>query len=90
MFKIYGVNVLVIDGLISIAGKQDGSGYKKIKVGSILTDGERQYEVDGIPFVNYKTVEAMRENICVTIKDGGFSPNILEGKTLELVEPATK
>ena len=86
MFKIHEIDVLVINNLISIAGKQDGSGYRKIKVGSVLTDGERHYEVIGIPFVNYKTVEAMRTNICLTIKDSGFSPNILEGKTLELVE----
>ena len=90
MFKIYGINVLVVNGIISIAGKQDGSGYKKIKVGSVLTDGERQYEVNGIPLVNYKTIEAMNENIWLTIKDDGFSPNILEGKTLELVESPAK
>jgi len=47
--------------LLSIAGKQNGSGYKNIKVGSILTDGERQYEVIGIPFVNYKTANDMKE-----------------------------
>ena len=86
MFKIYEINVLVVNDLVSIAGKQDGSGYRKIKVGSVLTDGEKQYEVTGIPFVNYKTVEAMRNNICLTIKNSDFSPNILEGKTLELVE----
>jgi len=85
MFKIHDVNVLVVNGLLCVAGKQDGTGYKTLKVGSVLTDGERRYEVTGIPFVNYKTVEDMKENICFEIKDDGFPLQSLKGKTLELV-----
>jgi len=85
MFKIHDVNVLVVNGLLCVAGKQDGTGYKTLKVGSVLTDGERRYEVAGIPFVNYRTVEDMKKNICVELKNDGFSPKSLEGKTLELV-----
>jgi len=85
MFKIRDVNVLANDGLLAITGKQDGTGYKQVKPGSILSDGENCYEIVGIPFVHYNTVEAMHENICVTIKDDGISQKILEVKTLELV-----
>jgi len=85
MFKIRDINVLAINGLLTIAGKQDGTGYKQVKVGSILSDGENRYEIVSIPFVHFNTVEAMNENICVTIKGDGVSQKILEGKTLELV-----
>lgn len=84
MFKIRDVNVLAIDGLLAIAGKQDGTGYMQVKIGSILTDGENRYEIVGIPFVHYSTIEAMNENICVTIRDDGISQKDLVGKTLEL------
>ena len=85
VFRILDVSVLVVNGLLAVAGKQDGTGYKLIKVGSILTDGENRYEITGIPFVHYNTVKDMKENICVTIKDDGFAHGTLEGKTLELV-----
>ena len=85
MFKIRDVSVLAVNGVLSIAGKQDGTGYTQIKVGSVLTDGENRYEIIGIPFVHYNTVEDMKKNICFTIRDDGFSQKALEGKTLELV-----
>jgi len=85
MFKIRDISVLAINGLLVISGKQDGTGYQKIKIGSVLTDGENRYEITGIPFVNYRTVEDMKENICLEIRDDGFSSSVLEGKTLELV-----
>ena len=85
MFKIRDVNVLAVDGLLAISGKQDGTGYRQVKPGSILSDGENRYEIVGIPFVHYNTAKAMKENICVTIRDDGISQKILEGKTLELL-----
>jgi len=85
MFKIRDVSVLAVDGVLAVAGKQDGTGCKHIRVGSVLTDGENNYEITGIPFVHYNTVEDMKENICFTIRDDGFARGALEGKTLELV-----
>ena len=85
MFKILNYNAISINGSLVISGNQDGTGYKQVKVGSILTDGENQYVITGIPFVNYKTIDAMKKNISLEIRNDGFSLDTLAGKTLELV-----
>jgi len=85
MFEIRDIDVFIVKGVISASGKQSGDGYKQIQSGSFLTDGEKVYEVTGLPLVNYKTADAMLRNIVVTIKSGDYDPMSLNGKTLSLI-----
>ena len=85
MFEITNINVIEVNNILSIAGEKRGSEENKLKVGSLLSDGENTYEITGLPFVRYKNIDDMKKRICVTIKQNNIDVKILNGKTLTLL-----
>ena len=86
MLEIINTDAFKVNNILTIAGEKRGSGEKYLKVGSLLSDGENIYEISGIPFVRYNSIEAMKKNICLTIKQNDIDINILKGKTLKLIQ----
>ena len=86
MFEIVNTDAFKVNNIMTIAGEKKGTGEEQIKIGSLLSDGENTYEISGIPFVRYNTVEAMKKNICVIIKQNDIDTAKLRGKTLRLVQ----
>ena len=86
MFEIINIDAFKIKNILTIAGEKRGDGEKFLKAGAMVTDGKNFYEVTGRPFVNYRTVEAMQKNICITLKSDNIDINELQGKTLRLIQ----
>jgi len=84
MAKIKNISATFVDGDLLIAGEKEGLEQNNIKIGSKLTDGENYYEIIGLPFVRYVSVEAMRKNISLQIKSDNVGVDDLQGKTLIL------
>jgi hypothetical protein len=83
MFVANVVDVIKINENLSLACQKIGD--ETPKIGAILTDGERNYEVSGIPFVRYSNSENINKSIFILIKDSGFLQNEIKGKTLKIV-----
>ena len=86
MFEIRNINAIKVNNIISIAGEKIGIGEDKIKTGSLFSDGENTYEIANRAFVHYKDVESMDKYICVTLKENDIDPDMLNGKTLKLIQ----
>ena len=83
MFGVSVIDVLKVNNVLSVACERIGKG--SFAVGMSLTDGSRVFEIAGIPFVRYCTVEAMEKNICLELKHNDYNENELVGKTLYAV-----
>ena len=86
MFEIINIGAFKINNILTIGGEKRGSSEKYLKIGSLLSDGENIYEISGIPFVRYKTVEDMKKNICLTLNSENVDIERLQGKTLRLIQ----
>ena len=66
-----------------MGGDKVGNG--DYRPGITISDGDRMFEVIGVPFVRYRTTEAMQKGIMLEIKRGDFDGKELEGKLLTVV-----
>ena len=61
MLEIVNINAIKVNNILSIAGEKNGTDDAQFKIGSLLSDGKNIYEISGIPFVRYNTIEAMKK-----------------------------
>jgi hypothetical protein len=81
MYGLKVTSILKHNDSIIIGGEKVGDG--QFMPGLLLTDGNRFYEVLGIPFVRYLSVEAMKSNISLEVKFDGYDEKELNGKVLQ-------
>jgi hypothetical protein len=86
MLEIVNVYAVKVNNILTIAGEKRTTGEENIKMGSLLSDGENIYEISGIPFVRYNDIEAMKKNVCFTIRPNDIDTDKLNGKTLKLIQ----
>ena len=83
MLRLAVLDALKINNTLSIACKKIEDG--EVTIGSYLSDGIRQYEIIGFPSVRYNSVEAMKENMCIELKQDDYDEKELLGKVLYVV-----
>jgi len=86
MIEIANVYAVKVNNILTVAGEKRMSGEEKLKIGSLLSDGENTYEISGFPFVRNNNIESIEKNICVTLKQNDIDANKLNGKTLKLIQ----